>query len=438
MITLKPVFEGTTEAELARKILSEPPTRPRLHQPAIPRELEAVCLKALEKDPGARYPNAAAFTADLQRWLAGVPTEAGRANILRRSGMWARRRPAQAGLVAAGVFILFSITGATVYAARTRAAALTHELDILAVQRLRQPTRHVDWSANAWKRIQSLRLGSQSRDEELQGQAAATLEGIDAHTVHSFDQAANMLAFDPTGERLLMGFTGPDDRGRPVSRLALGNLAVQQRPFETTLPAFGVVGFRHAGGVPLFLERDRDDPAILRLRDVLTGNELKRLAAPLTVPCAITAHTLSSDGERAAGVVWPIARKLGNTPDEDPSKNEPRYDGDAATLVVWDLATGKAVRAITSKQTPTHDVALSPDGALVASWDMSGRKHDVTVWSVKDGNRIDGFPSNHSAVASVAFGRDPACATAPRDRDGGWPWARTAGWSRSGISRPAG
>ena len=102
------------------------PTRPEAHQPAIPHELEAICLKALEKDPGQRYPTAAAFTADLRPWLDGVPTVAGRANLLRRSGMWAKRSPAQAGLVAAGVFLISLVTGATVYAAQAEAVALKH------------------------------------------------------------------------------------------------------------------------------------------------------------------------------------------------------------------------------------------------------------------------------------------------------------------------
>ena len=76
LITLHRPFEAATEAEVARKILAERPTLPKQHQPAIPLELEAVCLKALEKDPGDRYPTAAAFAADLRRWLDGVPTEA--------------------------------------------------------------------------------------------------------------------------------------------------------------------------------------------------------------------------------------------------------------------------------------------------------------------------------------------------------------------------
>ena len=293
------------------------------------------------------------------------------------------------------------------------------------------------WFAHAWERVRSLRGDAHSRDDELQGQAAATLDGIDARVARSFNRAANLIAFDPTGGRLLMGVTGRDDHDRAVSRLGLENLLGQQPPVELTLSAFGVVGFRHADGVPLFLERDQDDPSILRLRDASTGKEIIHLTSPLTVPCAITAHTLSGDGTRTAGVVRPLARKSGNAPDEGPSKDEPRYDGDTATLVVWDLATRKAVAH--------HEQAnAGPGRRPVARRFAPGHLGPVRPSAQRRGlvrkgrDTVGEFPSNHSrSRASRSDGTRPG-ATATRERGGGWPWERAAGWSPSGRSRPAG
>ena len=103
LLTLRLPFPGQSAKEVARKIVSEPPER---LNGSIPRELKAICLKALEKDPGKRYESAAALAADLRRWLEIRPTVAGESAIrrkagrlfggawvwLRRLGFWSRRR----------------------------------------------------------------------------------------------------------------------------------------------------------------------------------------------------------------------------------------------------------------------------------------------------------------------------------------------------------
>ncbi len=66
--------------------------------PGFPRELEAVCLKALARDPVDRYPTAQLMADDLRRRTRGEPTAAGRAGPMRRLAMWARRKPSLAAL----------------------------------------------------------------------------------------------------------------------------------------------------------------------------------------------------------------------------------------------------------------------------------------------------------------------------------------------------
>ncbi len=69
-------FEAESTWELIRKVQDADPIPPRRHRPDLPRDLEAVMLKALEKRPEDRYPSAQAFGADLQRYLDADPTEA--------------------------------------------------------------------------------------------------------------------------------------------------------------------------------------------------------------------------------------------------------------------------------------------------------------------------------------------------------------------------
>lgn len=75
-VTGHPPFEADSTWELLRKVQEEDPVPPRTRRPDLPRDLEAVMLKALEKAPEDRYATATAFGADLQRFLDADPTEA--------------------------------------------------------------------------------------------------------------------------------------------------------------------------------------------------------------------------------------------------------------------------------------------------------------------------------------------------------------------------
>ena len=68
----EPPFGGATPLEIFRKIVSENPVPPRSVRPELPELVERVCLRALEKDPRARYPTAASFARDLRRAIAGL------------------------------------------------------------------------------------------------------------------------------------------------------------------------------------------------------------------------------------------------------------------------------------------------------------------------------------------------------------------------------
>ncbi len=110
-------FSGENAIEVLQKVLSEDPPPPRRGHPELDRDLETICLKAMEKDKSRRYESAAAMAEDLDRYLRGESILARRAGLPRRARIWVRRHPvfSVAGGVAAvlvAIFVPLLLTGA--------------------------------------------------------------------------------------------------------------------------------------------------------------------------------------------------------------------------------------------------------------------------------------------------------------------------------------
>ena len=101
-------FTAGSAYELLRQIQESDPILLRKLQPALPRDLETICLKCLQKDPADRYPSAAAMAGDLRRFRLGEPITARPMGHAERITRWCRRHPAVTGLTAALALTLLS------------------------------------------------------------------------------------------------------------------------------------------------------------------------------------------------------------------------------------------------------------------------------------------------------------------------------------------
>src|SRR5207237_2299256 len=105
LLLLRPAFDAPDRLRLLDQISHQEPARPRVVDPRIPRDLETILMKAIEKEPRRRYPSAEALAGDLRRFLADEPIQARRIGPLERLGRWGRRNPLVAGLSAAVVLV---------------------------------------------------------------------------------------------------------------------------------------------------------------------------------------------------------------------------------------------------------------------------------------------------------------------------------------------
>lgn len=122
-LTLQTPFKGKSTHDVLKKIILHEPRNPRKLAPGAPRDLSVICLKAMEKNPDARYPTMAALACDLQRFLDGRPIEARPVNPVTRLVRRTKRHPYAVACVVVGL----ALAGATwlfLYALKTEAGML--------------------------------------------------------------------------------------------------------------------------------------------------------------------------------------------------------------------------------------------------------------------------------------------------------------------------
>ena len=118
MLVGRPPFQGASVLETLELVRNQEPVPPTRLQPKVPTDLETICLKALQKDPAKRFPDATAMAEDLQRFLDGEPIVARPVGTPERLWRWCKRNPRVAGLAAAVVLMGFAITvGSVAFAA---------------------------------------------------------------------------------------------------------------------------------------------------------------------------------------------------------------------------------------------------------------------------------------------------------------------------------
>jgi hypothetical protein len=109
LLTGRPPFRAETAVATMRLVMESDPVPPRKLNPAVPPDLETICLKCLEKNPVRRYPSANALAEELGRFLKHEPIRAVPVSAVRKAESWVRRHPWT--LMAAGSLVIMVLAG---------------------------------------------------------------------------------------------------------------------------------------------------------------------------------------------------------------------------------------------------------------------------------------------------------------------------------------
>lgn len=110
LTTLQPAFGEESRSRLINQVAHETPVAPRRVNPAIPRDLETIILKAVSREPHHRYQRAIELESDLAAFLEDRPISARRTRPAERLWRWCRRNPALATTGGLSIALLLLVT----------------------------------------------------------------------------------------------------------------------------------------------------------------------------------------------------------------------------------------------------------------------------------------------------------------------------------------
>jgi serine/threonine protein kinase len=324
LLTLQRAFRNRDQ------IVHGSPDRPRRHVANLPRDLEAVCLKALQKDPGHRYQTAQALADDLRRWLASEPVISRKAHTLRRFGLWAKRNKGWAAaigiaslailLLGAGGLILGKNIAAHAEAeakhfhekqveAEQRARILQREALVQDIERINLTPHHSGWrKLIESKVVQGTGLGED--DGRFRTHAIGALRELDAVRSKELPYGAASLAFDPQGRRLF-SCSDQDQVIRVWDRET-------DEKRTLALKGDGPFAFRPDGTALQLANVGREDRSLV-LHDLSQEKVLRRFVSPQNDRPRFSAFTITPNGSHIAAI-W---RAADYKPESEPADNDP-------------------------------------------------------------------------------------------------------------------
>jgi WD40 repeat protein/serine/threonine protein kinase len=405
LLTGRPPFGGDVH-HLISQILLDDPMRPRRLVVNLPRDLETICLKCLEKRPAKRYASAEALALDLRLYLEGKPIRARPITPFGRLARWSTRNPAIALLASAALLLLVFAIGVLGYAHWRTSAALKIAERNLYFRSI--SAAHAKWLAN--DRITA---------ENLLDECPPSMRNIEWSYLESlfdsphlrFPDATPPIAYHPDGSQLATG-------GGTLPAIKLWDVTSGQRTHLLVGHASFVSGLDYssdgrwlvsAGGpdksIRIWSPGDRESHRVLGSHDDFV---YWATFGPQD------AHIISYGRDRRFRVWDPDQggllheqplhvrriRDIALSPKQTHAAIGSRR-GSESELIVMDYTSGETVQRIPTFEATVGGLAYAPDGERLAVAELRG---PVRIWQLNPLNLLLTIPGPVGVKPGIVFG----------------------------------
>jgi len=449
MLTGRPPFKGATTLDTIVQVLHEEPIRPSRFRAKVPRDLETICLKCLEKEPARRYASALDLAEDLRRFRRGSPIRARPVGPLEWAWKWARRHPAAATLLLGALLVtVLGFAGVTwqwrsTAAARDAIAAekrekedqreqaeIARQMEAEQRQRARAALYYsrIAQSELQW-RVNDLAAAKQSLAQCVPPPGQGDRRGWEWHYLrylyasdlftlhHQVEAGARAdVAYRPDGRWIAAVLGGhPVDALDKAGELRIWDARTGDVIFTWPLPptchclAFSPDGSRLAIG--------GSDGAVL-LWDTKARQQIVRM-----LPHTQTVGSLafSPDGRRLASASWDGTAKIVDAQTGDtrttlvghsgwvhaiafhPDGKQLATAGEDRTVRIWNAESGKETSVLRGHKSAVYGVAFSPDSKTLVS---AGSNGNIKLWELASGRAVQNLTGQAGAALGVAFNPD--------------------------------
>jgi WD40 repeat protein len=383
LLTGRPPFRAATDLDTILQVVSDEPVPPTRLVRTVPRDLETICLKCLQKEPAKRYATAADLAEDVRRFSAGEPIAARPVGPVGRLLRWRRRNPVVAGLAEViGFLLLVGLGGITwAYGMVLAERNLAHQAERIALNHAEEARRQRD-VAERNLYFADIHLADQAWES---GDVGLVEEILRRHTPR---ETANVRGWEwgylqalCRQTRVLRGSPNPIDAvswspdGKRLATSAWGTLKLWDAATGQEIQTLN--GSRVSwspNGKWLAVERGRYD---VHLIDAATGRHVREFG--------------SRHGHWITHLRW--------SPDSGRVATA-SYDG---TSKVWDAATGREITTFRGHLDRVGDVSWNPDGKRLASGSTDGR---VKIWEAATGKILSVPQPGGWQVYAIAWDPD--------------------------------